>query len=199
MAARLPGQRADLSRAQVLDTAWELVVDQGAAALTMRALAGELGVQPNTLYSHVDDKDALIDAMLDRVLGQAEAPTPDVRDPVDGLADLMTSSYDALVAHPDLVPRFLDRQGSRGPFAQRLGEVAMTLLARAGVDNDDAATEALRVLIVHTIGFAAFAVAAPFGLPTTPADDPTTVAATRRASFRRSLGWLIAGIVGAND
>jgi len=50
------------------------------------------------------------------------------------------------------VPLYVARQGARGLNAQRLGDTTTTLLVRAGV-RGQAAGEALRVLIVYTIGF----------------------------------------------
>ena len=75
-------------------------------------------------------------------------------------------TYVTLTEQPDLVPFYLARQGARGPNAVRLGEVLDVLLARAGV-RGSSVPEARRVLIVHTIGFAAFATAATSTLDAT--------------------------------
>ncbi len=103
---------------------------------------------------------------------------------------LMNSSYEALLAHPELVPLYLARQGARGPNAQHLGEVMVTLLERSGVTGSRA-REALHVLIVYTIGAAAFATRSPLaGHEATPAaavDD-------HAAHFDRGLRWVLAGI-----
>jgi len=189
-APRSPGQRAGLTRGRVLATAHELLAERGIDALTMRALAERLGVSPNSLYSHVANKTDLVDALLDDVLAEVEAPPVDV-DPVAGLHDLMASTHGVLLAHPDLVPLYVARQGSRGPNAQRLGEVMLALLDRAGVTGVQA-LEARRVLIVYTIGFAAFAVRPPFedvGERPLPAAEVT-------ANFESGLRWLLAGIAG---
>ncbi len=150
---RTPGQRAGLTRDQVLDAALDLVADGGAAALTMRRVAQRLGVAPNALYSHVADRAALLDAVLDARLAAVAVPDPGP-DPVADLAELMVRTYDRLVSRPDLVPLYLARQGSRGPEARRLGAAMLEHLAAAGVTGGDA-EEARRVLIVHTKGVAA--------------------------------------------
>lgn len=173
----------------VLAAAAELVAEQGAGALTMRKIAARLEVAPNALYSHVESKTALVDALLDDVLGLVQDPSPDAPDPVDAVARLMTSTYDVLVAHADLVPLYLARQGARGRHAIRLGETMTVLLERAGVTGTEAG-EALRVLIVHAIGFAAFATRGP--LDPTLADGPR--AARSRSDFTASLHWLLTGI-----
>jgi AcrR family transcriptional regulator len=169
----------------VLAAARELLAEQGLEALTMRALAARLDVAPNALYSHVAGKTALIDAVLDDVLAEVQAPAADAEDPDAGLHALMASTYDVLLAHPDLVPLYLARQGARGPNAQRLGDVMLALLARAGVTGPPARA-ALRVLIVYTIGFAAFTTGAPIG-PEPRTDE-------LRGNFDNGLRWLLAGV-----
>lgn len=152
----------------------------------MRGVAARLGVAPNALYSHVADKTELVDLVLDDVLGAV--PVPDdvtlAADPTEAVRCIMRDSYDVLLAHADLMPTFLARQGARGPNAQRLGVVTLAALARAGVP-DHVAGEALRVLIVNTIGFAALAV-----------DDGPLPEPELHANYARALDWLIAGVLG---
>ncbi len=67
------GRRAGLDRDDIVERALEMVEQGGAAALTMRKLAGELGVTTTTIYWHVGDRDALVAAVIERVaLRQAE-------------------------------------------------------------------------------------------------------------------------------
>lgn len=186
--SRTPGQRAGLTQAQVLSAARSLLADQGFVALTMRALAERLGVVPNTLYSYVASKDALIDDVLDDVLAEVRTPDVDSEDPRRGLEIVMASTYDVLLANRELVPIYLARQGARGPNAQHLGEVIITLLGRTGVTGRPA-REALRVLVVFTIGFAAFTSGGPLG-----PDDASAGDAELAENFDRGLGWLLAAI-----
>jgi AcrR family transcriptional regulator len=174
----------------VLAAARDLLADGGLDGLTMRRLAQRLGVAPNAVYSHVPGKSALIDDLLDDALSAVGAPAADEADPRAGLRQMMASTYDVLLEHPSLVPLYLARQGARGPNAQALGEVMLTLLARADVDGV-AAREALRVLIVYTIGFAAFATQPP----TDPGEDRPLGARQLRENFTRGLDWLLAGIL----
>jgi AcrR family transcriptional regulator len=171
---RRPGQRAGLDHSAVLAAARELLAQHGGEAVTIRALARRLHVAPNTLYSHVASRTALLDELLDELLAGVEAPAADVADPLAGLHALMASTYDVLTAAPDLVPLYLARQGARGPHAVRLGEITDGLLVRAGVDPQ-VLPIARRVLIVHAIGSAAFATGtAPVPSTTEPvgADRP---------------------------
>jgi hypothetical protein len=59
-----------------------------------------------------------------------------------------------LLSHPQLVSAFLARP-TLGPNAARLGEITFTLLRRGGLDGDRA-VEAFRVLLIYSLGFAAF-------------------------------------------
>ncbi|MGI9015559.1 MAG: TetR/AcrR family transcriptional regulator [Euzebya sp.] len=185
---RTPGQRAGLTTQQVVDAARELLTQHGPEGLSMRAVARALDVSPNALYSHVDSKTAMIDQVLDDVLAQVVTPDLEVVDPLEGLHLLMTSTYEVLLDHSELVSLYLSRQGARGMHAQRLGQTMLTLLDRAGVTGP-AATEALRVLIVYAIGFAAFTTAAdvPVGPPSAGEDE-------RDGNFRAGLRWLLAGL-----
>lgn len=155
----------------------------------MRALAQRLGVSPNALYSHVASKTALIDDILDAALAAVDAPARETGEPIAGIHALMASSYQVLLAHADLIPLYLGRQGARGPHAQRLGDIMLTLLARGGVTGPRA-HEALHVLIVYTIGSAAFATRTPF-----PAGDTSPPSAPDHAAhFDHGLRWILAGI-----
>lgn len=189
--ARTRGQRAGLTQERVLTAAGELLTEQGLAALTMRAVARRLAVAPNAIYSHVADKTALIDGVLDAVLADVEAPEPaHVRSPRAGLVAVMSSAYEVLLDNPELVPLYVARQGARGANAQRLGQVVLALLDRAGVSGPSA-REALRVLIVYTIGFAGFSSRRPFEEGDgDQALDPQEV----RRNFDAGLRWLLNGI-----
>lgn len=181
--SRGPGERAGLTRAAVIGTASRLLTERGGPGVSMRAVARELGVAPNALYSHVRDKDDLLDAVLDASLAGIRPPRK-LADPRAGLTTIMKQSFGTLLRHPELVPIFLARQGSRGPNAVRLGVAMDALLARAGVADPD---QARLALITHAIGTAA--------LVRTDADAPLSIARVRRL-FETSLGWLLDGILG---
>lgn len=187
---RSPGQRAGLTRARVLAAAQELLSEGGLDGLTMRSLADRLGVTPNALYSHVPSKTTLIDELLDTALAPVQTPAPASGDPAAGLHLLMASTYDLLLGNPDLVPLYLARRGARGPVARHLGDVVLALLAEGDVSGVRA-QEALRVLIVYTIGFAAFA-----AQPALDPDQPPLPGAEElRGNFDSGLRWLLAGII----
>lgn len=70
-----------LDRQQVVDEALSLLDDKGLESLSLRALAGRLGVQAPTLYWHIGSKaellDALANAIMDDAIAAIPAPGPD--------------------------------------------------------------------------------------------------------------------------
>jgi len=93
------GRRPRLNRDRVLDAAVALADEIGLEALSMRRLAADLDVVPMALYKHVADKEALLDGMVEVVVGEIEPPAPDVgwRDAVRGR---VLSARRALLRHP---------------------------------------------------------------------------------------------------
>jgi TetR/AcrR family transcriptional regulator, tetracycline repressor protein len=187
--SRGPGERAGLDTAQVVAAARAILEEDGVPAFSLRAVARRLGVAPNALYSHVAGRDQLLDAVLDDVLGEVTLPSRAMlrRNPAKAVRALMLGSYDVLLRHPGLMPSYLDRQGARGVQAQRLGVFTMEALRRCGLD-ERAAREAMRVLIVNTIGFAAFS-ARPAG-----AGEGLIPAPELRRNFEQGLDWLLANV-----
>src|SRR5574339_428917 len=58
-----------LDRALIAQVALELFRKQGLAGLTTRRVAQALGVSPMTLYVHVGNKEGLLDAVVERLMG----------------------------------------------------------------------------------------------------------------------------------
>lgn len=66
-------RREPLSRGRVLAAAVALADAEGLAALTMRRLAAELGVEAMSLYHHLPAKEALLDGVVEAVLAEVDA------------------------------------------------------------------------------------------------------------------------------
>ena len=58
---------------RIVDAGMETFAARGYAGLSMRHVAERLGVHAGSLYYHVDNKDALLHLMADRVAGEAYA------------------------------------------------------------------------------------------------------------------------------
>ena len=76
MAGRPRSGAERLSRDAVLEAAVELADTEGVEALSMRAVARQLGVEAMSLYHHVANKEALLDGMVDTVFAEFHAPEP---------------------------------------------------------------------------------------------------------------------------
>ena len=64
--------RAGLTRETVLDAAMALADRDGLDALSMRRLAGDLGVEAMSLYNHVSSKKDLHAGLIDLVWGEVD-------------------------------------------------------------------------------------------------------------------------------
>jgi AcrR family transcriptional regulator len=67
-------RRVPLSRERVLQAAIRRADQGGLAALSMRKLGQELGVEAMALYHHFANKDDLVDGMVDVVFGEIDLP-----------------------------------------------------------------------------------------------------------------------------
>ncbi|MFZ2530620.1 MAG: TetR/AcrR family transcriptional regulator C-terminal domain-containing protein [Rhodococcus sp. (in: high G+C Gram-positive bacteria)] len=89
-----------LRRGDVLDGAMAILDEYGLGDLTMRKLAGSLGVQPGALYWHFPNKQTLLGAMADHILTGVDAP-PATDSWDEALAELAHRFRAALLAHRD--------------------------------------------------------------------------------------------------
>jgi AcrR family transcriptional regulator len=69
-------RRAPLSRGGVIRAAVALADRAGIEAASMRRLAESLGVEAMSLYHHFDDKEQILDGMVDAVFGEIPLPPP---------------------------------------------------------------------------------------------------------------------------
>ena len=70
-------QLETLTRERVLRAAIALADERGIEALTMRELAGRLGIEAASLYNHVSGKDDLLLGMADVVIAEIDLPSED--------------------------------------------------------------------------------------------------------------------------
>src|SRR5262245_65387866 len=73
--------RAGLTRDLVFRAAVRVADRDGIAALTMRKLAQELGVEAMSLYHHAADKDEVLDGMVDVVVSEINAHVAEIARP----------------------------------------------------------------------------------------------------------------------
>lgn len=105
--------RGSLNRDKVLVAAMALADSDGLAALSMRKLAASLGVEAMSLYNHIQNKDDIVDGMVDRVAGEIDLPTLDF-DWKGEMRRRSQSVHSVLMAHPWAAMPFLSQMNS-GP------------------------------------------------------------------------------------
>jgi TetR/AcrR family transcriptional regulator, tetracycline repressor protein len=137
--AIVQGELVALDRQQVIGEALRLVDDGGLDALSLRTLAGRLGVQAPTLYWHIGSKAELLDALADAIMDDAIQAIPESR-PEDNWADwLLTALIElrgAMLRHRDGARIVSGARLSlrRGDFS----ESAMSTLVDHGVELERA-------------------------------------------------------------
>lgn len=105
------------------------LADENIGRLTMRRLGAELGVEAMSLYHHVRDKSALLDAMVDLVFAQIADPQgPDWR---DGLARRAASQRATLNRHPWAL-ELVESRATPGTATLRHHDAVLGYLISAG-------------------------------------------------------------------
>lgn len=144
--------RTVTTREDVARAALELADREGVDALSMRRLAGVLGVGTMTLYGYFASKRELLDAVVDAAVDTVEGLHTD--GPWrDALRHVTLTARANMLSHPALVEIRI-RQPVLRPEALRFAETIMTILTGAGMRRDDAA-RAFRLLFTFVIGYAA--------------------------------------------
>ena len=128
-----------LSRDAILDRALTVADAEGIDAVSVRRLARDLGVTPMALYWHVDDKNALLHALGDRLLGGLDL-TVDERMPwPEQLRAFVVSFTAVLRAHPSAAMLIGSLPTVASENALDATEVALEILRRAGFSPEEAA------------------------------------------------------------
>jgi TetR/AcrR family tetracycline transcriptional repressor len=120
------GPQRSVQPEAVLDAALELLDGDG---LTMRALASRVGLTPGALYTYFPDRSAIVSALADRLLAQADLGLLDdsSRPPARRIEDFALALRDVLLDHPAAVPAILGAAFT-GPVALRVGESLLGVL-----------------------------------------------------------------------
>lgn len=138
------GPAAAHSRAELAETAVALADSNGLATVSMRRVAGELGVGQSSLYRYISCREDLLDLMTDAVTGEIDLDVPLRNDPVADLLALATRAKGVHLTHPwlsDIPPEPL-RMGPRG---LAFLEYALRAAGPAGLPGP-AAMEAVAVM-----------------------------------------------------
>ena len=152
------GRAPQISREAVLAAALRLADEQGLEAVTMHAVAKRLGVTPMALYRHVDDKNALLDGLVERLL--SEQPLPHGGRWDERLVALAAGIRQTARQHPAVFPLLLTRPAVT-PAARAARDAVQSALREGGLPETEVA-RAERLLSTAILGFAASEAAGRF-------------------------------------
>ena len=173
----------------MLAAARELADRDGLGALTLRAIAGHFGVQPPSLYNHIEGLDAVRRALAlegTRLLGQRFARATAGLSKDSAVRALARVYRGFAHEHPGLheaalsAPSLNDAEASAA--ASEVAEIVFAVLSGYGLEADELvhATRALRATM-H--GFVSIERAGGFGMPVELAE-----------SYERAVELVLAGL-----
>jgi AcrR family transcriptional regulator len=132
------GRKKPITVEAIVDTAFDIVANEGYDALTMRRVATALETGPASLYAHVVNKDDLDELLLGRLYAQIELPEPDPAAWRRQIASVYAQMRDQYSRYPGIsraalavVPTNLE--------AMRVSEGLFAIVLAGGVDPQTAA------------------------------------------------------------
>lgn len=153
---RRPGP--PLTRERVITAATALADEKGEAGVTMRAVAGALGVEAMSLYNHVAGRDDLLDGMVDAVF--AEIDLPEATGWREAMHARAASVRTALHRHPWAVA-LMESRSRPGPATLRHHDAVLGIL-RAGGFSVSRAAHTFLVIDSYLYGFVLQELSLPF-------------------------------------
>jgi TetR/AcrR family transcriptional regulator, tetracycline repressor protein len=184
----------DLDHDEIINAAVEILEESGLDAVSMRSVSARLGVSPVPVYSRVGNKDALVDALADRLLSDL-APKPRSGESWEAYARRWARELRARMSRTRDSRLILS--ANRGAYVEASRPLIETM--RRDGFAADAAVQACRLLMWATVGFGAVEIGAQPAprrkRPARPGGDPAGVAATEvNALFDLHIRYLIEGI-----
>lgn len=127
----------------MLAAARDILTEHSLADLSMRRLATDLGVRPNALYWHFPNKQTLLAALSDDILGEID-PAPDTLTWDEQLAFLATGMRAALLGVPDSA-EVVSSSWASGLSATTIVDDLSATARRGGLSGRDARAVAIAI------------------------------------------------------
>lgn len=173
---------------------------EGLEAVSIRRVAGELGMRPMSLYTYIASKQELLGQMAERIVAEVlvdEPLPPDWRAAVELVA---LRSHRMFVEHP-WVLAISQARAQLGPSGLRHAEQLLRAIEPLGLDAEER-WQALFLINDYTLGHALRAAQAPAGPAVYPEVDPDRFPrltdalsapgpARDEETFRRGLAMLL--------
>jgi TetR/AcrR family tetracycline transcriptional repressor len=128
------GRPAVIDRHAVVQGALALIERVGVDGLTMKALADELGVTPMAAYRYVENKQALVELVVQEVLSRTQPTSEGTWD--ERLWVLMWGHFSEVSRYPGLADYL--HHGAITEPGRRALETGVELLCEAGMSSDEA-------------------------------------------------------------
>ncbi|MGA5068664.1 TetR/AcrR family transcriptional regulator [Streptomyces exfoliatus] len=155
-----------LTRPHIVAAGLRLLEREGAAGLSMRKLAGELGKAPAAVYRHVSDKRELMSLLFDEVSRRIVLPEVG-DDPRTAVLEAAQSAHRVMEEHGWIAAGMLDG-ALLGATSMRLSEFILDALVRDGMSDAQAARLDLAIW-QYLVGHLVAVRAAPY--PAVPGGD----------------------------
>jgi AcrR family transcriptional regulator len=185
---------ARTSRAQIVAAARTLLEEEGLEAMSMATVAARVGVRPPSLYKHVRDRGALLEAVAADAAGELGRVLADAADGVSDPESRVAALANAYRAFAHRAPRaasilFTDLGPGTGAPLEVAAEAARPVVeAAAALVGPADALSAARVLTSFAFGFTSMEGAGAFRLGG-DVDD----------AFRLGVDTLVAGLRSAGQ
>ncbi|MFR9751619.1 TetR/AcrR family transcriptional regulator [Nocardia sp. 004] len=149
MSPRPVASKRILLRSRILAEAVAFADELGVDALSMRKLADRMGVGTMSLYTHVANKDDLIEGIVDVVMQEIDIPVGE-GDWRQAICASAGSAHRVLLAHPWVAGEWTKRMP--GPARLRFMEAILATLTRAGLD-ESLVYRGYHAITMHIVGF----------------------------------------------
>ena len=142
-------QTRRLDRDRILEVAMKFADRHGLEKLNMRKLASELNAPVMTLYTYIQNKDELLEEMVERVAMEIAIPTPSV-EWREAMEEIAVSAIRAFYRHSWVLSLWSTSAGTAKMAHQ---ESILRVLREAGF-SVRYACRGYHAVTMHTIGFA---------------------------------------------
>ncbi|MEU7804235.1 TetR/AcrR family transcriptional regulator C-terminal domain-containing protein [Micromonospora arborensis] len=149
--------RDTLTREQIIQTAIELLDEEGLEGLNMRSLGKRLGAAATAVYWHVKNKDDLVVLAGDHVWDEIDLPDLDALDWRTAATSMAAALHAMLSRHPWLV-QALGTHLFYGPGKARHDDHSLAVYEAAGftgADADQAAAAVFTYVLGNVLGASA--------------------------------------------
>jgi AcrR family transcriptional regulator len=176
MRKRAEPREPGLTREMIVSTSLTLMDERGVQAFSMRKLAQQLGVSPQALYWHFDNRDDLCRAVVELARREIVVENDESMAPIERVRALMWSLREHAARHPAAVE--LGRHYAP-TMAGEVTENGVAILQAMGFTDRSTALDQFRALLWTVVGFAAIEHGARDSIHHTRLDDEHVVYAVR--------------------